>query len=80
MLETVLVPWYFDLFLTVCGTLGGLPLATTTSHTDTVDNVSLLGLVSETAGLVRAGRTGCAVDDIELAKLQVEVPSAKFNG
>lgn len=54
---------------TVGGTLRSLPLATTTSYADTVDNVSLLGLVSETASLVRAGRTRCAVDDIELTEL-----------
>jgi hypothetical protein len=40
-------------------------LAVSTADTDTVDNVSLLGLVSETASLVGAGRTGSAVDHVE---------------
>jgi len=55
--------------LAVGGTLGGGTLPVSSADTDTVDNVSLLGLVSETAGLVRAGRAGGAVDDIQLAVL-----------
>ncbi|GAO52167.1 hypothetical protein G7K_6251-t1 [Saitoella complicata NRRL Y-17804] len=55
--------------LTVGGTLGGGALATTAADADTVDDVSLLGLVTETAGLVGAGRTGSTVADRQLAVL-----------
>lgn len=54
---------------TISGTLGHRPLATTTTDPDTVDNVSLLGLVSKTTGLVRARRAGSTVDNIELTVL-----------
>lgn len=54
---------------TIGGTLGSRALAATTANTDTVDNVSLLGLVSETTSLVGAGRTGSAVDHIKLTEL-----------
>ena len=49
--------------------LGNGPLATSTANTDTVDNVALLGLISETAGLVGTRRAAGTVDDLELAKL-----------
>ena len=55
--------------LAVGGTLGGRALAATAANTDTVDNVSLLGLVSETTSLVGAGRTGSTVDHIKLTEL-----------
>jgi len=71
---------YCWLLRTVGGTLGGLTLAATTSYADAVDDISLLGLVTETAGLVGAGRTGCAVDDIELAKLQSKYPQQCSTG
>jgi hypothetical protein len=51
--------------------LGGGPLAASTADTAAVDNVTLLGLVSETAGLVGARRTAGAVDDLQLAKLSM---------
>lgn len=54
---------------TVGGTLGSGPLASSTADTDTVDNVALLGLVAETAGLVGARWAGSTVDHIELTKL-----------
>lgn len=54
---------------TIGGTLGGRALATTTADTDAVDNVALLGLVAETAGLVEAGRARSAVDDVQLTEL-----------
>ena len=54
---------------TVGGTLGHGALATTAADADTVDNVSLLGLVSQTAGLVGARRARGAVDDVQLAEL-----------
>lgn len=55
--------------LAVGGTLGGVLFAVTATNTDTVDNVSLLGLVAETAGLVGARGTRGAVDNRELAVL-----------
>lgn len=54
---------------TVGGTLGGGALAATTSHTDTVDNISLLSLVAETTGLVGTRRTGSTVDSVQLTEL-----------
>jgi hypothetical protein len=54
---------------TVGGTLGSGPLASSTADTDTVDNVALLGLVTEAAGLVGARWAGSTVDHIELTKL-----------
>ena len=47
------------------------PLAATTADADAVDNVALLGLVPETAGLVGARGTAGAVDDLQLAKLSM---------
>lgn len=55
--------------LAVGGTLGDRLLAVTTADTDTVDKVALLGLVTQAAGLVRAGRARCTVDHVELAVL-----------
>jgi hypothetical protein len=56
-------------FLTIGGTLGHRLLATTTSDTDAVDDIALLGLVSQAAGLVGSGGTRRAVDDIKLSEL-----------
>jgi hypothetical protein len=50
-------------------TLGRLLLAVAPADTDAVDDIALLGLVAETAGLVGAGRARCTVDNIELAVL-----------
>lgn len=55
--------------LAIGGTLGGRTLAATTADTDAVDDVALLGLVTKTAGLVRAGRARSAVDDVQLTEL-----------
>lgn len=54
---------------TVGGTLGGRSLAATAANADAVDDIALLGLVSQAAGLVGAGRTGSTVADVELTKL-----------
>lgn len=54
---------------TVGGTLGDGLLATTASHADTVDDIALLGLVAQAAGLVRARRPGGSVDDVQLTEL-----------
>jgi len=43
--------------------------AVTAANTDTVDDVTLLGLVTETASLVGAGRPRGAVADVELSVL-----------
>ena len=68
------------LFLhTISGTLGHRSLAATTADTHAVDDIALLGLVSEAASLVGTRRAGGAVDDVQLAKLQIGALSAKFN-
>lgn len=54
---------------TIGGTLGNRPLATTASYANAVDNIALLGLVAETTSLVGAGRTGSAVNSIQLTEL-----------
>lgn len=54
---------------TVCGTLGRRPLPSTSPHTHTVNDITLLGLVSQAAGLIWALWAGSAVDDVELAEL-----------
>ena len=51
--------------LTVSGTLGGHALAATTADTHAVDDIALLGLVSETASLVGARRARGAVDNVQ---------------
>lgn len=48
-------------------TLGDWLFAVTAADAHTVDNISLLGLVTETAGLVRAGWARGAVDDVQLS-------------
>ena len=55
--------------LAVGGTLGSRALATTATDTGTVDNVALLGLVTETASLVGARGARSTVDGVQLAKL-----------
>ena len=55
--------------LAVGRTLGDWLLAVTTADTDAVDNIALLGLVSEAASLVRARGAGCTVDDVQLTVL-----------
>ena len=54
---------------TVGGTLGSGPLTATASHTDTVDNIALLGLVAETTSLVGARGAGSTVDSVQLTEL-----------
>ena len=54
---------------TVGGTLWCWPLAASTADTHAVDDIALLGLVSETASLVGARWAGSAVDDVQLAEL-----------
>jgi hypothetical protein len=54
---------------TVSGTLWNWALATSTTNTDTVDNIALLGLVTQTTCLIRTRWTGSTVDNVQLAKL-----------
>ena len=53
--------------LAVGRTLGDGLLAVSTADTDTVDDIALLGLVSEAARLVGARRAGGTVDDVQLS-------------
>lgn len=55
--------------LAVGGTLGHRPLTATTTHTGTVDDIALLGLVAETTSLVGTRRTGSPVDGVQLTEL-----------
>ena len=55
--------------LTVNNTLGVRALGGTTADTDTVDDVTLLSLVTETTSLVDTGRTRATVDSSELTVL-----------
>ena len=50
-------------------TLANLALATTTANANAVDDKSLLGLVAETASLIRAAGAGSAVNDVQLTEL-----------
>lgn len=54
---------------TVGGTLRSGLLAATAADADAVDNVALLGLVSEAAGLVGARGARGAVADVQLTEL-----------
>jgi hypothetical protein len=64
---------------TISSTLWRWSLAATTTDSNAVDNVALLGLVSETASLVWAGWTRCAVDNVQLSEPTVMHFSAMFN-
>jgi len=55
--------------LAVSSTLGSWPLAATPPDTDTVDNIALLGLVSQAASFIRTGGTGSTMDDVQLTEL-----------
>ena len=63
---------------TISSSLGDWALATSTADSDTVDNIALLSLVTETASLVGTRWAGCAVDDVQLSELYFAL-SAKFN-
>lgn len=54
---------------TIGGALGNRSLAATTADAHAVDDVALLGLVSEAAGLVGARGARGTVDDVELTVL-----------
>lgn len=55
--------------LTVSGTLGNRSLTVTSADTDTVDDESLLGLVTETTSLIGTRRTRSTVNDVQLTVL-----------
>lgn len=55
--------------LTVGNTLRSMTLTTTTTHTNAVDHIALLGLVAETTCLIRAGWTGSPVNNVQLTVL-----------
>jgi hypothetical protein len=55
--------------LAVGGTLGGRALTATAANTDAVDDVALLGLVTETASLVGTRGARSTVDGVQLAEL-----------
>jgi hypothetical protein len=54
---------------TICSTLRHRSLPPTTTNTDSIDDIALLGLVSESACLVGSRGAGCTMDDIELSEL-----------
>jgi hypothetical protein len=54
---------------TVRSTLWYWPLATSTANTDTIDDIALLGLVTQTACLIRTRWAGSAVDNVQLSEL-----------
>jgi hypothetical protein len=55
-------------WLTMHGTLAKLTFASTTTHSDGVDNVTLLGLVTETTGLIWTSWVRLAVNVRQLTK------------
>lgn len=63
-LLNTLVGW-----LTVSSTLWNRSLSTTSSDSDTEDDETLLGLVTQSSGLVWSGRSGSSVDDVLLSVL-----------
>lgn len=63
LLDT-LVGW-----LTVSSTLWNRSLSATSSHSNTEDNETLLGLVTQSSGLVWSGRSRSTVDDVLLSVL-----------
>lgn len=65
--------------LTVGGTLVSVLLAASAADADAVDDVALLGLVSEAAGLVGARGARSAVADVQLAELYLCSLSKTFN-
>lgn len=63
-LTDTLVGW-----LTVGGTLRNRSLSVSSSDSNTENNESLLGLVSQSSGLVGSGRSRSSVDDVLLSQL-----------
>lgn len=55
------------LWLTVVDTLGNSLLSVTSLHSDSVHNVTLLGLVTESVSLIWSRWLACSVDSWELS-------------
>ena len=53
----------------MCVSFGNLPLASTTTDSDTVDNVALLGFVAKSSGFIWPRWPGCSVDGVQLSVL-----------
>ena len=66
--------------LTVDDTLADSSLSATSSNADSVDSVSLLGLESDSSGLVKSGRLGGLVDGGELSVLPASDTHDKSHG
>lgn len=64
----IIQPLMEPINLSVGGSLRSGPLASSTANTDTVDNISLLGLVPETASLVGTRGAGSTVNNVEGAE------------
>jgi hypothetical protein len=60
--------------LAICGTLWRWALASTTSNTDSVDDIALLGLITKTAGLIRSRWSRGTMNDVQLSKLPASNP------
>lgn len=58
-----------SLELTVGSAFGCRSLSSSTTNTYAVDDITLLGLVAQTTGFIRARWTRSAVDDVQLSKL-----------
>ena len=69
---------FSSILRTVGSTLWNWALASTTTNANTVDDIALLGLVTETASLIWARWAGSAVNDVQLAELYYAL-SAMFN-
>lgn len=54
---------------TIGRAFGDWPLPTSSTDTDTIDNIALLGLVAQTASFVRSRRARGTMNDVQLAKL-----------
>lgn len=59
----------FNFWHTVGGTLWHRSLAASTADSGAVDNIALLGLVTQAAGLVGARWARSAVDNVQLTEL-----------
>merc|ERR1719495_2938046 len=73
-LRLLLIDRSRSLGFTIRTSLGNRPLPSTSPHGNPIDNISLLGLVSQSAGLVRARGTGSTVDLGELPVLPATNP------
>ena len=54
---------------TICSALGHWSLPPSPTHTDAINDITLLGLVAQAASFIRPRRAGGTVNNIQLAKL-----------